>query len=515
MGMEVSRVPGWPRPRLVGAQYHACDGNRRKKDRLHAIINCRNLAEAVLFSFLILAEPLKGIGALSHGWRDRILATLMAMAGVALTVFIYTYFISALHVTHRMKIFYLAAVLVFFTGVFSFVVFGFLEHQQSELEKANLELGRQRDVLQGLFDATGVVATLPDLGDVLQRIVDVARPLFGAQYAALAVLDDDDPSHIREFITSGMSQDVRQRIGSLPTGRGLLGEVIRTKEVIRLDSISDHPASSGFPPNHPPMDSFLGLPLLYQGSVVGHLYLTNKRGGFTLQDEILAQLFSRQAAVVISNARLYQDREELATVQERERIGRELHDGVLQTLYGLTLSLEFILDSEPALAESLRRELNRITETLSLTMTDIRMYIQSLGNSPVDLSLALRDMVQRTGNSDRVTFEFHDHKYLTLPLGDVHGLVLSVQEAISNAVRHGRATQIVVGWESTDWECHLWVEDNGQGFLVPDDAEAGQHFGMVNMRRRMERMGGVMEVASDPGHGTMVQFRWPRKELSQ
>ncbi len=448
---------------------------------------------------------------MGKGWRDRILATLMAMAGVALTVFIYSHFISGLHTRHDMKLFYLGIVLVFFTGVFSFVVFGLLERQQNQLERANTELGRQRDVLQGLWDATGVVATLPDLEAVLQRIVDVARPLFGAEYAALAVLSDDDPSKIREFITSGLSEDMRKRIGQLPTGRGLLGEVIRTKRVIRLKNIGEHPASSGFPPHHPPMGSFLGLPLLYQGSIVGHLYLTNKPGGFTAEDEVLAQLFSRQAAVVISNARLYQDREGWATVQERERIGRELHDGVLQTLYGLTLSLEFILDANDTLTDDLRRELNRVTETLSLTMTDIRMYIQSLGTSPVDFLVAVRDMLQRTGNSDEVQLEFHDHDYLTLDPEVIHDLVLTVQEAVSNSKRHGQADRIVVGWESTDWEYHLWVEDNGRGFEPREDE--GHHFGLANMERRMERLGGVMDIASTPGDGATIQFRWPRSDL--
>ncbi|MCY0909986.1 MAG: GAF domain-containing sensor histidine kinase [Sulfobacillus thermotolerans] len=452
--------------------------------------------------------------AMSKGWRDRILATVMAMAGVALTVMVYAHFLHPLHIRPGRRLFFLGIVLVFFTGVFSFVVFGLLERQQAQLERANEELKRRRDVLQGLWDATGVVANLPDLEAVLQRIVDVARPLFGAEYAALAVLSDEDPSEIHQFITSGLSPEERQRIGPLPTGRGLLGEVIRTKQVIRLDNIRDHPRSAGFPPNHPEMTSFLGLPLLYQGAVVGHLYLTNKSGGFTEQDEVMAQLFSRQAAVVISNARLYQDREAWATIEERERIGRELHDGVLQTLYGLSLSLEFLLDVHEDLAPDIRQELNRITETLSLTMTDIRMYIRSLGSSPVDLLVALKDMLQRTGNDGEVTLELHDQEYLSLAADAVHDLVLTVQEAVSNSKRHGHATQIVVGWESTDWEYHLWIEDNGQGF-DPERVDLGSnnHFGLANMQRRMERLGGTMDISSAPGEGTTVQFRWPRPPL--
>lgn len=450
---------------------------------------------------------------ISKGWRDRILATLMAMAGVALTVLIYTDFISTLNIGHGSKLFYLGVVLVFFTGIFSFVVFGLLERQQTQLERANEELQRRRDVLQGLWDATGVVANLPDVEAVLQRIVDVARPLFGAQYAALAVLSDEDPSKIRQFITSGLSDEGRRRIGQLPTGRGLLGEVIRTKKVIRLENLGQHPASSGFPAHHPAMGNFLGLPLLYQGEVVGHLYLTNKAGNFTQQDETMAQLFSRQAAVVISNARLYQDREAFATVEERERIGRELHDGVLQTLYGLTLSLEFLLDTNEDLNPAVKSELDRITDTLSLTMTDIRMYIHSLGTSPVDLLVAAKDMLHRTGNGEEVELEFHDQSYLSLNTSLVHDVVLTIQEAVSNARRHGNAQHIVVGWESTDWEYHLWIEDDGSGFDPDSVDEASNHFGLQNMRRRVERMGGSLDISSEPGEGTTLQFRWPRSPL--
>lgn len=445
--------------------------------------------------------------------RYRVAATLLAMGGVALTVYLFRMLFVP---SSRMApdFLYLGAVLVIFTGIFSFVVFGLLAIQHAQLQAVNTELERQRDVLQGLGDATGVVATLPDVDAVLQRIVDVSRPLFDAEYAALAVLTDGSEPQIRQFITSGMSESVRHQIGPLPTGQGLLGEVIRTKRVLRLQEIKEHAQSSGFPSHHPAMHSFLGLPLLYQGSIVGHLYLTNKEGGFTAQDEMLAGLFARQAAMVISNARLYQDRETWATVAERERIGRELHDGVLQTLYGLTLAMEYVLDTEESLSQAAEGELHRITETLGLTMTDIRMYIQSLGSNPVDLRVALTDMLGRSGGLDDIHLDFRDREYLTLKPEVIHDLVLSVQEAVSNARRHGEAESIVVGWDTTDFEYQVWIQDEGQGF---DDTQewGGQHFGLINMRRRMERWQGIMNISSQVGHGTLVMFQLPRTATLQ
>lgn len=444
----------------------------------------------------------------SPRWSYRVAATLSAMGGVALTMYLFrSLFVPSKRVAPDFL--YLGAVLVIFTGIFSFVVFGLLAIQQAQLESVNTELQRQRDVLQGLADATGVVATLPDVDAVLQRIVDVSRPLFGAEYAALAVLTTGGEPQIRQFITSGISEAVRHRIGALPTGRGLLGEVIRTKQTLRLQKIDEHPQSSGFPPHHPAMESFLGLPLLYQGTIVGHLYLTNKPGGFTAQDEMLAELFARQAAMVISNARLYQDREAWATVAERERIGRELHDGVLQTLYGLTLALEYVLDTESSLSQAAEGELHRITETLSLTMTDIRMYIQSLGSTSVDLKVALTDMLQRSGDMEGIQLDFRDHEYLTLKPEVIHDLVLSVQEAVSNARRHGDAHSIVVGWDTTDFEYQVWIQDEGRGF--DDSIEwGGQHFGLINMHRRMERWQGQVDISSQVGKGTLVMFQLPK-----
>ncbi len=449
------------------------------------------------------------------GWRYRIAATLLAMAGVIATIVVYRHYIDHLHRFYGDKLLYLGIVLVFFTGVFSFVVFGLLETQQRRLAEMNNELQRQRDILQGLWDATGVVASLPDMEAVLQRIVDVSRPLFGAQYAALAVLSEDDPVKIRQFITSGLSDEEREKIGGFPQGRGILGEVIRTKRVLRLSELATHPASSGFPPYHPEMRSFLGLPLLYRGAIVGHLYLTNKPGGFTAQDEMLGQLFARQASVVIANARLYQGREEWATVQERERIGRELHDGVLQTLYGLNLALDFLLDSELSLSDIGKREMTRITETLSLTMTDIRMYIQSLGSSPVDFQVAVRDMLQRSGGMDDILLEFRDTEYLSLNPELIHDLVMSVQEAVSNARRHGRADHIVVGWDGhPDSHFRVWIEDNGQGFNV-EGANRENHFGLTNMRRRTEHWHGEIHVSSKLGKGTRVEFHIPKSSDTQ
>jgi two-component system, NarL family, sensor histidine kinase DevS len=161
------------------------------------------------------------------------------------------------------------------------------------------------------------------LDDLLARIVEAAREVVGARYAALGVLDADRTG-LAEFVTAGLDDAQREAIGELPRGRGLLGALIRDARPLRLERISDDPRSVGFPPNHPPMESFLGVPVGFRGQVFGNLYLTDKLGGpFTAEDEQIALTLASQAAVAVENVRrLEAERrraDELESVQEVAR----------------------------------------------------------------------------------------------------------------------------------------------------------------------------------------------------
>src|SRR5204862_1185492 len=131
--------------------------------------------------------------------------------------------------------------------------------------------------------------------------------LTGARYAALGVIDETG-TELERFLTTGIDPETHAAIGELPRGRGILGVLIRNAEPLRLESIADDPRSVGFPPNHPPMRGFLGVPVLLRGVAYGNLYLTEKEGGadFTDEDEELVMLLASQAAVAIENARLYE-----------------------------------------------------------------------------------------------------------------------------------------------------------------------------------------------------------------
>jgi signal transduction histidine kinase len=145
------------------------------------------------------------------------------------------------------------------------------------------------------------------LDGVLERIVEAAASVTGAHYAALGVIDPSGTG-LERFVTHGMTDEVEKEIGDLPHGGGILGVLIRDAHNLRLHKLSDHPRSVGFPPGHPPMQTFLGVPILLRGVAYGNLYLTEKEGGgdFTDEDEELVSLLAAQAAVAVENARLYE-----------------------------------------------------------------------------------------------------------------------------------------------------------------------------------------------------------------
>jgi signal transduction histidine kinase len=160
--------------------------------------------------------------------------------------------------------------------------------------------------LRELIDASIALNSELSLDSLLQKVVETAASLTGARYAALGVIDETGAA-LERFITTGVDDETRTTIGDLPRGRGILGVLIHEAIPLRLTHIADDPRSVGFPPGHPPMDSFLGVPVVLRGLAYGNLYLTEKQGGdFTDEDEELATLLAAQAAVAIENARLYE-----------------------------------------------------------------------------------------------------------------------------------------------------------------------------------------------------------------
>ena len=213
------------------------------------------------------------------------------------------------------------------------------------------ELVRAQDQMQGLLGA--VVSLTEDLSleAVLDRVVQSACELVGARYGALGVLDDDH--QLGHFITVGIDDDGIRLIGELPTGRGVFGHLISQPEALRLDDLGAHRMASGFPPNHPDMKTFLGVPVRVRGAVFGNLYLTEKLDGgpFTPEDQELASALASAAGVAIENARLYEDTRRR---QQWLEAGLEVSDQLSSALFpGETDNLDLVAERALTVSDSI------------------------------------------------------------------------------------------------------------------------------------------------------------------
>lgn len=376
------------------------------------------------------------------------------------------------------------------------------------------------ETIEALDEATRAISEVLDIEWVLQLITDRVASLVDARYAALGIADIN--GRMERFITTGLTPEERAAIGPLPVGHGLLGLIIREGRSLRTPDIAAHPDSVGFPPNHPPMRSLLGVPIIVAGQAIGDLYLTEKRRAaeFTDADQRVVELFARHAGIAIQNARLHDRLAALRVVEERERIGRDLHDGVIQGLYAVGLSLEDVdLLVETAPDEAAAR-IDAAIDAIHRSIADIREFVTGLrpGMSGAGLAsgiAALADSLRLTTTIDVETHVTASRAEMSF-LHDAarNELLHLVREALSNVSRHARATRAEVRLERVGDDLRLEVRDNGVGFDPASVASEGHH-GLVNVRERAAGTGGRLEIDSRPGAGTRVIVHVPITDAAE
>ncbi len=359
-------------------------------------------------------------------------------------------------------------------------------------------------MLDALSRAATTITSELSLPRALQSITDIARELVQARYAALGVPNEDGT--LRAFITSGMSPELLRHIGPEPRGLGLLGAVLESDAPIRLDDLTKDPRSVGFcGEHHPIMRRFLGVPIISRGDRLGNLYLTDPLDDqpFSEDDERLIVLLANHAAVAIENARLSEQLKEIALSRERDRIGMELHDGVIQSVYAVGMKLEILRGQFPMTPEQ-EEQYQSIFEDLNQIIEDIRLYIRNLRTAREEQAT----FKQRLDNLAR---HFHDFARVDVTvdvpprlrtLGDRqrHSLTQIVREALSNVARHAHATHVLVKVREKQNTLVLTVEDNGVGF-DPAKLRNPESFGLRNMDQRARQLSGQFSIASDPEHG--------------
>jgi signal transduction histidine kinase len=361
-----------------------------------------------------------------------------------------------------------------------------------------------------LLDAILPVASGVSLPVVLRQIVESGCDLVDAKYGALGVLGPDRT--LSDFITVGLDESQIRAIGHLPEGQGILGLLIVEPRPIRLLDLTQHPDSSGFPANHPPMRSFLGVPLKVRDSVFGNIYMCEKQGApqFSAEDEELLIGLAAAAGVAIENARLARRVGQLALLEDRERIARDLHDTVIQRLFAVGMQLQGTakLIDEPAIAA----RLSQAVDDLDVTVRDIRSTIFSLHATAVGDSL--REALTGVVDESAGTLGFRPALYFDGPVDSVVGddlggdLRAILREALSNVAKHARASHIIARVIVAGGHVTLTVNDDGVGVDRPMSTGEGGN-GLANMWVRAERRGGRFSLEPGPQHGSLLTWTAP------
>ena len=365
------------------------------------------------------------------------------------------------------------------------------------------------DARRRLLDAILPVASDLSLPAVLRRIAESATELVGARYGALGVLGPERT--LTEFITVGIDAEEHAAIGLLPEGQGILGLLILEPDPIRLKDLMQHPQSFGFPANHPPMHSFLGVPVKVRDSIFGNLYMCEKTGAdqFTQEDEDLLVTLAAAAGVAIENARLAARVRALALLEDRERIARDLHDTVIQRLFAVGMQLQGTarLTDKPEVAS----RLNQAVDDLDRTVRDIRSTIFSLNATGDDVG-SLRMLVQAIADEVVDALGFHPTVFFdgpvdsTVPDQVAEQVQAVVREALSNVAKHAKASKAVVRVSVADNAVSVRVADDGVGAA---GTGAGPGKGLSNMASRAERLGGSFAIGTETDGGTTLTWIAP------
>lgn len=363
-----------------------------------------------------------------------------------------------------------------------------------------------RLVLAGAAEA---LAGELDLDDLLARIVEAARQLTGARYAALGVIGDDE--QLERFVHAGLDEATVRAIGHLPRGQGVLGVLIRDPQVIRLDALSEHPASVGFPEHHPPMEAFLGVPVRMSGQVYGNLYLTEKDGGFTDEDEAWITVLAAQAGAAIESAMLSERLRQLAVQAERDRISRDLHDGIIQSLFSIGMNLESAAALVSTAPERAQQRISGAVDRIDDAIRDLRNTIFHLRPNSAAV-LGLRDGIIELAREHEVNALARPHVQidtnidLVVPDAAVPDVLQVVREALANVARHAGPSHVTVRATNRDGALVVEVADDGVGF-TPTAPAVGR--GLENVHERAEALSGTIDVTSAPGEGTQLTLTVP------
>lgn len=373
----------------------------------------------------------------------------------------------------------------------------------------------ESEMLTALHEATLAIADGISLPRTLQRIADTARVIVKTKFAALGVIEIEGGQYIlKQFITSGLSANAVRKIAHEPIGRGLLGDIFTSDGPINVKNIHEDPRATGFVSGHPVMTTFLGVPIKYRGKQLGNLYLCDRLDGqpFDDNDEQMISLLASHAAIAIENARLHEELQTIALRSERDRIGMELHDGVIQSIYAVGMKLE-ILRIHFEFSPEHERQYQSILSDLNQIIEDIRSYIRNLlsaRDEQATLKQKIENLVAHFQDFSGVHVNVNIADELPL-LTDIqrHNMMQILREALANVAKHAHASKVDLTITEKEKEIRLVVSDDGKGFdPIIIDSERSQ-FGLRNMEQRARRINSRLQIQSNPGIGTTITLQIP------
>lgn len=349
--------------------------------------------------------------------------------------------------------------------------------------------------LRSLIRAASAVVEAGDLKNVLTTAVTMARKTTGARFAALGVRNEHGT--LEEFIHEGMNGDQAVKVGHLPMGHGLLGEVIEHPETIIVDDLRTHPSFVGFPHHHPGMSNFLGVPISAGEAVFGNFYLTDKPGGFGANDAIMVEALAAIVGAAVSAARLHQRIGRMALVEDRERIARDLHDAVIQELFAVGLGLQALqtTTTDERIVTRLDQAISGIDEAID-SLRGFIFDLRSVGVSVIDPETTVTRLVNRLVSNSRITPRVLVRRVDPAQADLFDDALQVVREAVSNTVRHSGATEVEVEVVGDERGITVTVSDNGCGF---DPVTIRRGMGLANIRLRVDGREGSLELRSDAG----------------
>jgi signal transduction histidine kinase len=372
---------------------------------------------------------------------------------------------------------------------------------------------RATAALEAMSDAVLAIAAERSVERVLRRLVHAARELAGARYAALGVPDGE--GNFAQFVTAGMTDEEVAAMGPLPRTHGLLGAMLESEEPFRTDDVRRDPRFRGWwPRGHPQMASFLGVPIASRSRVLGAFYLTDKEGApeFTDDDERLIVMLAAHAAIAIDNARLYERARELSVIEERNRLARDLHDSVVQKLFGISLTARSAGTLLDRADDGARAEVERLQVLAEEAIGELRSLVFQLRPAAIEtegLAAALAKHVDVLARVHRLAIALEHEGEPRLRPGVDEEVFRIAQEALHNALRHAGARAVRVRLEERPGEVVLSVADDGRGFDPDAPALRSRSLGLTSMEERAAALGGTLRIASARGAGTTVDLELP------